>query len=425
MHYIYIVFIVNGGNMKKRYLVFSVIIIFVLFHFAYVWLSKGREVLYDIKGSSGTFKVKEVYTKNYKNDYSNYYIEIQSKTGLFNFEVSNSFKGVSYIIDDIKYFKNDTYECVLPIFNGNKILSDILCIKNNMLYHYSDLKNESLELDKFASSYLTNIQSKTLKINNLELYTNNLDKNKYMIVTNYHGIDIINSNKLKSVSLFENDVYTQNLKAQVGKYYVVADYNEDYDFHIFYRVDVTNNRISKIISDDAISLDSYIEGVVDGNIYLFDRDAKKQYKIDVFNKSVTLSGNTKKGILYYENGKFSNMSAYQALQKDIMFKIYKEDKTDNELLVQVGNKYSGYIYKYNSLEDGNYNVSSMHVQNQKVELNAFNLANCDRIFYTKSGLYYIDDDILYYYNPMYGNSNLIKNNEWKFNSSLNVYVYEK
>lgn len=78
-----------------------------------------------------------------------------------------------------------------------------------MLYHYSDLKNESLELDKFASSYLTNIQSKTLKINNLELYTNNLDKNKYMIVTNYHGIDIINSNKLKSVSLFENDVYTQ------------------------------------------------------------------------------------------------------------------------------------------------------------------------------------------------------------------------
>ena len=107
--------------MKKRYLVFSVIIIFVLFHFAYVWLSKGREVLYDIKGSSGTFKVKEVYNKNYKNDYSNYYIEIQSKTGLFNFEVSNSFKGVSYIIDDIKYFKNDTYECVLPIFNGNKI----------------------------------------------------------------------------------------------------------------------------------------------------------------------------------------------------------------------------------------------------------------------------------------------------------------
>ena len=65
----------------------------------------------------GTF----IYNFNHMNYSIEQYKVFMRKTGLFNLEVSNSFKGASYIIEDIKYFKNDTYECVLPIFNGNKI----------------------------------------------------------------------------------------------------------------------------------------------------------------------------------------------------------------------------------------------------------------------------------------------------------------
>lgn len=427
-HYIYAVLISKvGGSMKKRHLIYGLIFLCILLHFTYVWFSKGRSVSYVINKDDIKFNIKESYTKNYKNEYPNYYIEITVDKNTFNLEVSDSFSSTSYIVDDVKYFENDTYTCVLPIFNGEKIMSDILCLKDSVLYHYTDLQNESLELDKFASSIQKTIpeDSSILVMNNLKLYTDNLDKNIYLVLSNYHGIDIIHSKKLETISLFKNDIYTQKIKTQVGKYYVVADYNESHDFHEFYRVDITTKKVSKIISEAPISFDSYIQGIIGDVIYLFDKEAKKQYKIDVKNKTVILNGTIKTGIEQYDDGTFRNINAYEAYTNEILFDIYPSKNVESSKIVRVGNKYSGYNYMYTPLNTGEYIVSQFHVQNNKIKTYAFATSDISRIFYTTSGIYYIDEDTLNYYNPLYGVKPLLKNNEWKFNTSLFAYAYEK
>lgn len=413
--------------MKKRYLICGLIFLCLLGHCAYVWFSKGRTVSYEIKNEGIKFKITEAYTKNYKNEYPNYYIEIMVDKKIFNFELPNSFSGDSYIVNDIKYFKNDTYTCVLPIFNGEKIMSDILCLKDSTLYHYQDLQNESLELDKFASSVLKNTREDTssIKMNNLQVYPDNLNKGMYLVLTNYHGIDIIHSKKLETVSLFEEDIYTQKIKVQVGKYYVIADYNQKHNFHEFYRVDVTTKKITKIVSDAAISFDSYIEGVVGDDIYLFDKDSKKQYKINVKNKTVVLNGTVKTGIEQYSNGKFKNINAYEAYTNELYFDKYPVKDIASLKVIQVGHKHSGYNYMYTPLPNGKYKVLHSHVQNDTVKTYAFTISDVNQIWYASTGVYYIEGDILYYYSPLYGTKPLLQNNEWNFNTSLSAYIYEK
>lgn len=409
--------------MKKVYMLLGIAFMFLLIHFTYIWFSKGRNVSYTINKDDKKFLIQESYTKNYKNDYPNYYIEINVDGNVFNFEMPDSFSSNSYIVSDIKYFKNNKYECVLPIFSDEKVMTDVLCLVDSTLYHYSDLQNQSLELDNFVNSIdgLYSISMDTLKIKNINVYIDNLDPNSYIILNNYHGIDILYSKKMESVSLFNQDVYTQKLKTMVGKYYIVANYNEEHDFHEIYRVDITSGKVSKIISDIAISFDSYIQGVVGNEIYLFDKDSKRQYVIDVKNKTVTLNGTVKTGIDYYSNGKFSNVNTYQAYTKELYFEIYPQ--YDNTL--QVGHKYSGYYYTYVLGADSNNVVLHSHVQNKKLKTQAFTVTDTSKILYMNSNAYYIENDMLYEYDPLYGKKPLLQNSEWKFNTSLSIFVYSK
>lgn len=408
--------------MKKKYALVGIIFVFLLFYFMYIWFSKGRNVSYTVKNGDKSFFVQESYTKNYKNDYPNYYIEITIGESVFNFEIPNSFSSDSYIVSDIKYFKNNKYECILPIFSDDKVMSDVLCFIDSTLYHYSDIKNQSLELDNFVNSLdgLYRMSNDFVIFNNMKIYSDNLDKESYIVLTNYNGIDIVHYDKIESINLFSKDIYTQKLKTMVGKYYVVANYDESHDFHEILVVDITTKKVSKIITDTAISFDSYIQGVVDNEIYLFDRDAKRQYIIDVENKSVILNGTVKTGIDYYSNHKFSNLNAYDAYSDDLYFEMYPMENG----LLQVGNKYSGYYYSYIPL-NSSYIIKHMHVQNKKIKTYAFTITDTTKILYTGLNIYYIEDDILYMYDHLYGKRNLIQNPEWKFNTSLAVFVYKK
>ena len=56
------------------------------------------------------------------------------------------------IIKKIEYFKDDIYECILPVIKTDIYFSDIICSNNGIYYYYHDIKGNDHLLDNFANS---------------------------------------------------------------------------------------------------------------------------------------------------------------------------------------------------------------------------------------------------------------------------------
>ena len=102
----------------------------------------------------------------------------------------------------------------------------------------------------------------------------------------------------------------------MDKYYISADYNYNYEFDKFYIVDLTNNDLSTIKVKNSISFDSYIQGIVDNKVFLFDPENEIQYEINPAKKTINKISNDY--IKYYSNGKWSKISVKQA-KKELLF----------------------------------------------------------------------------------------------------------
>lgn len=406
--------------MKKYIRSFIIVIIFFLIiNFFFYLFSDEKVVDYHID----EFDVKEHYLK----DYDKYYFELSVDNNYFNLMINNNFNKKSYVIGEVYSFKNSSYSCVLPIFSDNNVYTDILCLHDGIIYPYRSLMNRSLDLDNFASEmkqygYNVNLESlKEQKINNMSIY-NNLNFSDIVVIPSYTGVYLINFGKdiIKSIDLFDKDIYEQTLNCLVSDYYLVADYNELYSFHEFYLVNLKNGKVSTLASDVAISMNSYIQGVVDDSVYLIDRSNKKQYMINISNKSVSIIGNTKKGIKYYDNGKFINKSMYDAINSDMVFKSNYIDSNKYDLVYNS----SGVYYSYLKVKDG-YDVYISYEKSPSVYSYATNIIDIDDVFYDNDSIYYIEKDCLYSYNLNGGKQIILSYSEFLYNDNLNFYIYEK
>lgn len=396
-----------------------VVFLFLLFNFIFSIFSNGKTVNYSIDDNN----VLEQYIK----EDNSYYFEVTSNKKIFNFKVDNNFDENSYIINKIYSFENDLYVCIFPIFEDNNIETDILCLRDNMIYPYRSIMNKNLELDKFAHEMeeygylIDNNNEKFTTSSNLKIFNGNL--NGVIVIPSYRGIYIIDSSNKKnfsSIDLFDKDIYSHPIQTIVSDYYLVADYNESYSFHEFYLVNLKSTKVSIIASDDAISHNSYIQGVVDNCVYLIDRSNKKQYKIDVSNKIVTLLGNKKKGIMYYDNGKFINRTIYDALNENLIFN-YNSIESDKYDYVYNNN---GVYYSYLKVKNG-YDMYISYEQNTNIYTYALNVDSFEDIYYSDDSIYYVDGDNLFNYSLANGKLKVLNYSELMYNENLTFFVYEK
>ena len=127
------------------------IILFVLYlgiQVVFNFFSKGHDNEYQIDVQGTTFNIKEI--SNFKED--NYYFEISADNNTFKFQVYNDLKKLTKVIEKIEYFKDERYECILPIFKEDKILTDMMCINNNITYYYHDIRNKDKQLDEYVTT---------------------------------------------------------------------------------------------------------------------------------------------------------------------------------------------------------------------------------------------------------------------------------
>lgn len=406
--------------------IFLILIIFSCIRF----ISKGHTITYKL-GINNEYEVKEIYTKKEKNEMDNYYLEITSDKVTYSYQLFDSFSMKRKIVTDLIYY-NGNYDCMLPIID-NKVYTDILCYKDNRFYNYAHIIGKDSNLDKFVNNIDINIYDKddwldksteTINYNEITLYDYNNIKDHYVGVSNLKGVYTL-GNEITNIKIFAKDIYSRELSTIMGGYYITVDYNEKTQFRTFYFVNLINGKIKEEKAPNYISFDSYIQGVIDNELYIYDRDNEKQYKINIDKSTIMEIGNSKKKIQYYSNGEWNKITPTKANKTflfDYNIDISEFEKFDYAYLE--GGKKSGYYYLFEK-RSGFYNVYRTHVQNKKSITYLFQVEKISDVSSTGEYIYYRDKNAIKYYSDATGIRTLLEYSELEFNENLIFGVYEK
>lgn len=399
---------------------FKTLIIFTVIFFALKCLlylfDTGHKITYNI----GNFKINETLDTK---DNNNYYFKLNHEDFKINFQINKDYKKAEKVISKIIYKKIDGYQCILPIFKNNTILTDVICLKNNEITYASNLNNEKINsylktLKKYGynqNDYKDNASE--IKLSNTQsIYQDNFLENHYIAMETYKGLNLFNGNT-NNVKIFENDVYTKPISFFTDKYYIVADYTQNYSFKIFHVINIINGKQIDIRSYDEISFDSYIEGAIGTDIYLFDKENSKQYKISIEDESVEEFHD--KDHLQTYNGKWENMSLSDAINGKLFNNYYTDDIKGYDKVDKVGNYY--YLYQK---ENNHYKVYRADTQNKKIKTYLFDTTDINSIIYLDDTIYYQNGNT-FYYHTNYGERKVITNTELEFNDDLSFGVYKK
>ena len=421
-------------NIKKMFLLLiTLIIVYIIFQLIFQMVSHGHSVEYIVKSDVVKLKVKEVYTRNEKNEEDNYYFEITDSNQTFNFQIFDDLKKRNYVIKEIKYLKEDEYTCIYPIFKTKNQLTDILCMKDNIIYPYQSIKGKNDLIDKFKDSLkeyyeedkYQNDLSNSLKKDGITIYRNNILDSHYLALETYKGIALFNKKDVyKKVDLFEKDQYKREIADFYENKYITADYNQEYTFNEFYIVDIKTSKQSKIISNKALSLDGYKMGSIEDKMYVYDSSNKEQYAVQLKNNKISKVGNVSSGIKVYENGTWEHYSSYDAYENKKTFHLYKINNSEfkqYERVDKIGNVLSGYYYFY-ELDDDKYHVYRSSVQNNKILTYLFDTTNIENIIYQDDFIYYIEKNKINYFDNL-SNKTVLSNKELEFNKNIKFGMY--
>ena len=399
-----------GDDMNKnekliKYIIFIILLIFILNKVLNV-----KQLNYKIKEGKNTFSIKENYNKK------NYNIEISIKNKKFPINIYDDLNNKNKIIDKIYYYNDDKYTCILPIFD-NKVLTDIMCDREDYIYNYNQLIGKNNKLDEYV---------KTIKEYNIDKYKN---KDTYSLketikffdndilnvvsITSYKGLYI---NKMP-INLFEKDVYKNKISTFIDNYYLVADYNESHEFNQFYLVNLTNNEIEKIKSKESISFDSFIQGIVNNKVYLYDYDNEIQYEIDIYNKKINIVS-SREYIKYYTNTKWEKLSKSKVKRNSYFdYSTLDNDFTDYDYV-----KYSKDYYYLLNKNNNRYKL--YRIKKDKINIVTYigEVPTLDLNF-NNDYFYYKDNNKIYFYSDRTGFKTILEDSEMEFNETIKYYIY--
>ena len=393
---------------KQEKLIFYIIIICVLI-FVLNKILNLKDLNYTLKIKNTKFNIKE----NYNNEYYN--LEIKNKDYIYNINIYENLKDKRKIVNNIYYYSDKKYECILPIING-KVLTDVMCYKDNIIYNYNSIKGENIKLDKFVfdiKEYKNNYDNKDTyrDLDTLKFYDNKI--NNIVSVSSYKGL-YINS---MSINLFKKDVYSNKISIFIDNFYLSANYNENHEFNSFYLVNLKNSEIEQIELKEPISFDSFIQGIVENKVYLYDYDNDIQYEIDVYNKKVNIVS-SREYIKYYTNEKWEKLSKSKVKRTTYFdYSTLDNNFTDYDYVKET--KYYYYLFEKSNKVYKIYRVNKNNI-NIKTYLG---IIPTNTIEANKDYFYYMNDNIIYYYSDITGFKKIFEDSEIEFNETIKYYIY--
>lgn len=419
--------------MKK---VFKMLVVLLLLYFGiqiiFSLFGKGHEIEYSVDD----VKIKEIYTNNQKNEHNNYYFDVDVSGVHYFLQTYHNFGTEKKVIKKVKQLNTENNMCILPIFKNDEIVMDVICKVNGINVYYHDIIGNDAKLDNLVSQI--NEYDKTKWANKAEnlveykpvtLYKNNMLSGYMIGINSYRGIYTIsekNVNGIIEVPIFNNDIYVRKISGTIKNTYITAAYDMNYTFNKFYTLKLDSKKVESINTNHEISFNSYVQGIIGNSMYIFDKDNKVQYEINIKSETVTIVGNVSMGIKYYNNGSWETKSAYDAANYEILFITSVNDYENNAYVKidKVGNEKSGFYYLYK--RDGNgYNVYKANIQNKDELTYLFYTNKIDNIYYFDDTIFYTYNNEVRYYNDELGVRTLFVNTEFEFNNSLMYSVYKK
>jgi len=367
---------------RRRRLCFLLIVIcLVLVILWLIFRKKDYEITYEIDH----YQITESYVK--EEDYYNFSIvknNIQYQT-----IIPNSNFLSKKLIYKIEEFQDESTSCIR--IYSNKLRFYPLCILENQMIspHLTEEEmKKNLGIEKIPTSSLLEEYQK-LKIYNF------LHHDYY--VWNYRGFYHITENKKEEMNLFQKDIYSPKLIAQVGDNLWVPDYNENF----FFTKAIVINRLTgkqEIWNlSTPIYFDSVILGSYEDSIYIVDKHEKIEWKITPKEKKQEIVGSeSKEGITY--QGKWENVSLRKLMNQDYTFQKLKP------------------IW-YENATDGLYKI----FLETKVKIRKNPISKI--VYRNEDGVFYLVEDTLYKYTEEYGEVKIMSFFEWNFNSDNVIFIF--
>lgn len=420
--------------MKKMLtLLIALFTIYFGIQFVFNIFSKGYDINYIVPSNVGDIHVHEVLTTN-SDEKDNYFIDINYNDKSIPFKIYNTYSRKEKIVRKINIFDDGNFMCVKITLESDETPSDIKCIKNNVSYLYSSIKGQDPTMDQMISStdyniskYQSDENDNFIKDKIMGVFPNDFPSKQTLLLEYYKGVYLIGekvTTQARYIELFNKDVYDKSIQALVGKYYIVANYNDQHEFNEFFVINIDNGSQYTLKTTMQISFNSFVQGTVGNELYLIDKDSKKQYKIDVKNKTVEIVGNESDGALIYSNNEWKTININEVINNTIIFNDTINNTVNGETYDKVylfGNEENGTYYLFRS-NNGLYDVYALYTKSN-VKTYLFSTTDINRVFINNDYIYYLVEDKLMVYGSDFGNKKILTNNELRYNTKLMYFVH--
>lgn len=370
-------------KIKKRRILMLILIISIPIISILLLKEKSYSISYDI----AEYSIDENYDRKSKT----YYFEIKYNGQRYDFIKQMKYERKRQLIKDINKIKDGNYICLE--ISSNYFDTNPLCYNKDTFIDYRLASKKILkELTITKYSDKLNINN---KYDNYELF--NLKDN--LLIWNYNSFFSFKNDDVSEIKLFSKDIYNIPLAQKVTRYLFIPDYEQKYNFSKAYVIDLNDFSKKEWNLKYEISFDSYILGTKDDSIFIVDKKNQIEYELVPYKRKMRIVGTSSKNGLIYQNGKVSKVSMNYLTTKEEHF-------TDTSLYNYYLNKNKLYL-KYLD------NNESMLVSSQKIT---------QIVKVTEDTVYYLIDDTLYFYNPLYGETKVIKYSDWQYNYDNMIFI---
>lgn len=394
----------------------------------YTFFKTEHSVSYSIRKNDSVFEIQEDYQDG------NYYFRISDGSHVYHYENRSNFNKQEEVINDIMVSDIDGYRCIYPVyqniaFNQLGSYNNISCSKDGITYMGEALTNV-ISLDSFQKEIQSSNQyvysgwsekeSDSGALIGGRYYTDNLLPNFYIAIWNYRQLINLSSTFQSYAAVSENDIYENEYGTLVGQYYVIPVPDGTATYKYYKVVDLISNSVETYDFPDPISTDSYINGVVDDKLYIFDRSNLAQYEIDP-KEAIVNKTRDKDNVKYYDGEEWSTKNVYEMKLEEIHFG--KNLFTIPELQsYQPSEIVESLRYYYLLVGNQIYKIDKKDITHPIILLT---LGNPRELVVNDDYLFYIDGTTLYYYEETIGAKPVFTDSMFEY-TYHNVYtVYKK
>ena len=407
--------------MVKKTISFTLILIVLFLAYQYLvnMMKTKHNVTYYINKDE-VFTIDEEYTKEKTSDF--YLIKVSTKDKNFVFKINNSYNKQKNIVEDIEEYEQDGYYCIGLNLVGKDKYSFPECIKDNVLYSYESIKDQ-IDLNDYVSKIVDKDYERYKKDSskviesNLLISRDYIDSNEIFMVYGYKMVSLHYTGFSRVFSFSSLDNYKNSFGTLVGSYYVVPRLTSNPTFSTLVKYEIIDGIKKEIELPIAISKQSYVNGVYDNKLYIFDVSNKRQYEIDPYNDTVNIVGTIDEEGVNVVNGEKTSISVYDLEKSTVTF----EDKIDDYSSIEYDSIIVGDGLAVYS-KDGNY--YKVYRDFLDVPVLLFSEPEAHNVLLKGDNVYYIKENSINKCND-YGIFEVISGNEFIYNYENIFDVYLK